>query len=45
MNEVKAEKKVEVKKNVNVNVGAAQKGNKNVGKKEFDDLDDLLANL
>jgi hypothetical protein len=44
LNEVKIAKKkdVDIKKNVNVNVGVAQ-NNKNV--KESDDVEDMLANL
>lgn len=46
LNEVKQDKKkmVEGGKNVNVNVGPAQT-NKNVAKKEVDDIEDMLANL
>jgi hypothetical protein len=46
LNEVKAEKgnKIGPGKNVNVNVGPAQT-NKNVAKKEVDDIEDMLANL
>jgi hypothetical protein len=46
LNEVKADnkKKIEAGKNVNVNVGPAQT-NKNVAKKEVDDIEDMLANL
>lgn len=46
MNEVKTDKKKQVEggKSVNVNVGPAQT-NKNVAKKEVDDIEDMLANL
>ena len=46
LNEVKSDnkKKIEAGKNVNVNVGPAQT-NKNVAKKEVDDIEDMLANL
>lgn len=46
LNEVKAEKKnkIEGGKNVNVNVGPTIT-NKNVAKKEVDDIEDMLANL
>jgi hypothetical protein len=48
LNEVKTDnkKKIEAGKNVNVNVnvGPAQT-NKNVSKKEVDDIEDMLANL
>jgi hypothetical protein len=47
LNEVKQDKKKIVEgngKNVNVIVGPAQT-NKNVAKKEVDDIEDMLANL
>lgn len=46
LNEVKQDnkKKIEAGKNVNVNVGPTQT-NKNVAKKEVDDIEDMLANL
>lgn len=46
LNEVKQDKKkmVEGGKNVNVVVGPGQT-NKNVAKKEVDDIEDMLANL
>lgn len=46
LNEVKIDnkKKIEAGKGVNVNVGPAQT-NKNVAKKEVDDIEDMLANL
>jgi hypothetical protein len=46
LNEVKHDKQVKIQgnKNVNVNVGPAQT-NKNVSKKEVDDIEDMLANL
>lgn len=46
LNEVKQDKKAKIEgnKNVNVNVGPAQT-NKNVAKKEVDDIEDMLANL
>jgi hypothetical protein len=45
LNEVKIDnkKKVEANKNVNINVAATT--NKNVAKKEADDIEDMLANL
>ena len=46
LNEVKNDKKkqIEAGKAVNVNVGPAQT-NKNVQKKQVDDIEDMLANL